>query len=212
VSEPRVPFRRLLALARPHLAGLLGATALMVVASGIGLAVPMVAGRVVDTALTESTKADLYRIVGGLLALFAALGVVGYFESYLLGATGARLLRDLRARLFGRLVGLTPGFYDQRRVGELLSRLGSDLTVVQGALAEQIPGGVQALLRFIGTLVILLVLQPRLTLVALAVVPPVVLIAIFSARAMPATQTQATDPRRIYYSASTCALRGESRL
>jgi len=178
VNERRVPFRRLLGLARPHLVGLLCATALMLVASGIGLAVPIVAGRVVDTALTESTKADLYRIVGGLLALFAALGVVGYFENYLLGAAGARLLRDLRARLFGRLVGLTPGFYDQRRVGELLSRLGSDLTVVQGALAEQIPGGVQALLRFLGTLGILLVLQPRLTFVALVVVPPVVLIAL----------------------------------
>jgi subfamily B ATP-binding cassette protein MsbA len=205
VSEPRVPFRRLIALARPHLVGLLGATALMLVASGIGLAVPMVAGRVVDTALTESTKADLYRIVGGLLALFTALGIVGYFETYLLGAAGARLLRDLRARLFGRLVGLTPGFYDQRRVGELLSRLGSDLTVVQGALSEQIPGGVQALLRFIGTLVILLVLQPRLTLVALVVVPPVVLTAIYFGQRLEKNATAARDA-----TAETSALAEES--
>ncbi len=177
--DVRVPFRRLFHLARPHLAGLIGATALLLVASAVGLVVPRVAGEVVDTSLASGSREALYRTVLALLGLFAVLGCVGYFEHYLLGATGARLLRDLRRQLFERLIHLTPGFYDTRRVGELLSRLGSDLTVVQGALTEQIPGGIQALMRFLGTLVILLVLQPRLTLVALVVVPPVVLVALF---------------------------------
>ncbi|MEZ6014831.1 MAG: ABC transporter ATP-binding protein [Planctomycetota bacterium] len=184
---------------------MLGATALLLIASGIGLAVPLVAGRVVDTALSEATTTDLYRIVGGLMGLFAALGVVGYFENYLLGAAGARLLRDLRGALFTKLVGLTPTFYDQRRVGELLSRLGSDLTVVQGALAEQIPGGVQATLRFIGTLGVLLFLQPRLTLVALVVVPPVVLVAMYFGQRLERNAKDARDA-----TAETSALAEES--
>ncbi len=174
-----VPFRRLFGLAREHLWPLVGATTLMLVASGIGLLIPMLAGNVVDTALTEATTSDLRSVVVGLLGLFAALGLVGFFETYLLRATGARLLRDLRRRLFDRLVGLTPGFYDQRRVGELLSRLGSDLTVVQGSLTLQIPSGLQATMRFGGTLIILFLLQTRLTLVALIVVPPVVLVAVY---------------------------------
>lgn len=173
----RVPFRRLYGLARPYMGPLVGATVLLVLMSAVGLVVPKLAGDVVDTALMEASGADLRRIVLGLIGLFAVLGVVGYVEYVLLGSAGVKLLRDLRRRLFDHFVGLSPGFYDERRVGELLSRLGADLAVVQQAITEQIPTGLQAALRFVGTLVVLLVLQPRLTLLALVVVPPVVIVA-----------------------------------
>ena len=182
-GEPApVPFRRLFGLARPHLAPMLGATALLLVASGIGLAIPAFAGRVVDTALERADLGLLRRTVFGLIGLFAMLGVVGALQSWWMGLAGARLLRDLRSKLFGRLVTLDATFFGARRVGELLSRLGSDMTVVQGALTTQIPGGLQAAARFIGTLAILLVMQPRLTLVALVVVPPVVVVSAFFGR------------------------------
>lgn len=178
-DSPPVSFGRLLGLARPHLRRLLAATALMLLASSIGLAIPKLAGDVVDSALEKATTTELRQVVGGLIILFAALGLVGFGESYLLGSAGARLLRGLRAQLFDKLVGLSPGFYDQRRVGELLSRLVSDLGVVKSALTSQIPGGLQAAARLLGTGVILFVLQPKLTFVALLVVPPVVIIAMF---------------------------------
>ncbi|REJ86181.1 MAG: ABC transporter ATP-binding protein [Acidobacteria bacterium] len=175
--DASVSFRRLLALARPYLTPLLLATLLMLVGSAVGLAVPMVAGEVVDTALERASSVRLRRVVASLIGLFAVLGVIGFVETYLLIATGARLLRDLRERLYRHLVHLAPAFWDRRRVGELISRLGSDLVIVQGSLTDQIPQGLQATLRFVGTLVILLVLQTRLTLVALIVVPPVVVLA-----------------------------------
>ncbi|MEO0651621.1 MAG: hypothetical protein AAFZ65_13175, partial [Planctomycetota bacterium] len=59
-EAPPVPFRRIFGLARPHLAPLLSATALLLVASGIGLAIPAFAGRIVDTAL-ERADAGLLR-------------------------------------------------------------------------------------------------------------------------------------------------------
>ncbi|MFT7074585.1 MAG: ABC-type multidrug transport system fused ATPase/permease subunit [Planctomycetota bacterium] len=173
-----VSFGRLYGLARPHLALILTATGLMLVMSLIGLAVPKLAGDVVDTALESATRTELRSVVAFLIGLFALMGFLGFVEFYLLGLAGARLLRDLRQSLFDRLVGLSPAFFDQRRVGELLSRLGSDLTVVQASITEQIPSGIQALLRFAGTLIVLFVLQTRLTLVALLVVPPVVIIAL----------------------------------
>ena len=181
-SSSPVPFGRLYALARPYLIPLIAATVLLLVGTGIGLAAPFLAGRVVDTALESNSGQRLGQLVVRLIGLFAVLGVLGYFQIYLLGATGARLLRDLRRRLFGHLVGLSVDFYDRRRVGELLSRVGSDLTVVQMALTEQIPSGLQALVRLVGVLVIVLVLQTRLALVALLVVPPVVLFALIFGR------------------------------
>lgn len=154
----------------------------MLVGGAIGLATPQVAGRVVDAALVESDADRLNRIVLGLVALFAAMGVASFFEHWLIRRTGARLLKDLRTRLFDHLLTLSPGFYNERPTGELLSRLGSDLTQVQGALTRQIPSGIESLLRFVGTLVILLVMQTKLTLVSLVVVPPVVLVAVYYGR------------------------------
>ncbi|MEO0652994.1 MAG: ABC transporter ATP-binding protein, partial [Planctomycetota bacterium] len=168
-------------------------TALLLVASGIGLAIPAFAGRIVDTALERADAGLLRGTVTGLIGLFALLGAVGALESWLMGLAGARLLRDLRARLFERLVTLDAAFFDTRRVGELLSRLGSDLTVVQGAITSQIPGGLQAAARFGGTLVILAWLQPRLTAVALLVVPPVVLVALFFGRRLERVSKQSRD-------------------
>lgn len=175
-----VPFRRLYEISRPHLPLILTATLLLLIMSLAGLVVPKLAGDVLDTALERSTRGELRTVVKGMIALFAVIGLIGFAHAYLLGIAGARLLRDLRAQLFAHLAHLSPAFYDKRRVGELLSRLGSDLTAVESSITQSIPYGIQALMRFAGTLVVLFVLQTKLTLVALLVVPPVVLVALFA--------------------------------
>ncbi len=192
-APPPVRFSRLWALARPYLPRLLLATGLMLVASGIGLAAPTVAGMVVDAALAHGDPETLNRTALALIGLFAGMGILSFAVHYLLEATGARILRDLRDRLFTHLVGLTPEFYETRRIGELLSRLGSDLTVVEHAITSQIPSGIQAALRFVGTLVLLLLLHTRLTLVALALIPPVILLAVFYGRRIERFATRVQD-------------------
>ncbi len=181
-SSARVPFRRLVGLARPYARPLGAGTVLLLVGTGVFVLVPKQVGDLVDTAIQANLQERLREIVVSLIGLFAVLGVVTYFQTWFLGTAGARLLRDLRGRLFHHLVGLSVDFYDRRRVGELLSRMASDLTVVQNALTEQIPSGLQAAMRFLAVLVILLILHTRLTVVALLVVPPVVLFAIFYGR------------------------------
>ena len=181
-SSARVPFRRLVGLARPYARPLAAGTVLLLAGTGVFVLVPKQVGDLVDTAIQADLQERLREIVVSLIGLFAVLGVVTYFQTWFLGTAGARLLRDLRGRLFHHLVGLSVDFYDRRRVGELLSRMASDLTVVQNALTEQIPSGLQAAVRFLAVLVILLFLHTRLTMVALLVVPPVVLFAIFYGR------------------------------
>ena len=181
-SSARVPFRRLVGLARPYARPLGAGTVLLLAGTGVFVLVPKQVGDLVDTAIQADLQERLGQIVATLIGLCAILGVVTYFQTRFLGSAGARLLRDLRGRLFHHLVGLSVDFYDRRRVGELLSRMASDLTVVQTALTEQIPSGLQAAVRFLAVLVILLILHTRLTVVALLVVPPVVLFAIFYGR------------------------------
>ncbi len=178
---------------RPYLRPLILATILMLAGGAIGVFAPWVAGNVVDAALLDQSLERLNRVVLVLVALFAALGVVTFFEVSVLRGIGARLLRDLRRRLFSKLVTFAPDFYESRRIGELLSRIGSDLEVVQGTLTEQIPSGIQAVLRFTGVLIILFVLHPRLTLVALAVVPPVVIVALAFGKRLEKIATREQD-------------------
>lgn len=180
-------------MARPYLRPLLAGTVLLLAGTGVFLVVPMRAGQFVDTALDSGSEQSLSELVGLLIGLFAVLGVLGYFQAWLLGSAGARLLRDLRGRLFGHLVGLSIDFFDRRRVGELLSRMNSDLTVVQTALTEQIPSGLQAVARFVGVLAILLVLHTRLTAVALLVVPPVVVFAVVIGRRLERVAVEERD-------------------
>ncbi len=188
-----VAFRRLLGLAMPYAGSLAAGTLLLLAGTGIFLLVPMQAGGLVDTAIDADLEGSLVRLVASLVGLFAVMGVLVYLQTWFLGSAGARLLRDLRRRLFGHLVGLSVDFFDRRRVGELLSRMASDLTVVQHALTEQIPTGFQAVARFVGALGILLWLQTRLTVVALLVVPPVVLFAIFYGRRLERVARQERD-------------------
>ena len=190
---PPADVKRILGLARPYTGSLIAATSLMLIGTAIGLVTPRVAGGVVDEALVDGNLERLNRIVTALIALFAALGVTSYVEHYVLRTTGARMLVDLRHRLFDHLALLSPDFYENRPVGELLSRMGTDLSQVQGSLTNRIPSGISAVLRFLGTLIILLILQTKLTLVALIVVPPVVLLAVYFGRKLERLSQQERD-------------------
>jgi subfamily B ATP-binding cassette protein MsbA len=190
---PPADVKRILGLARPYVGSLIAATSLMLIGTAIGLVTPRVAGGVVDAALVDGNLDRLNRIVAALIALFAALGVTNYVEHYVLRTTGARMLLDLRHRLFDHLAVLSPDFYENRPVGELLSRMGTDLGQVQASLTNRIPSGISAVLRFVGTLIILLVLQTKLTLVALIVVPPVVLLAVYFGRKLERLSQQERD-------------------
>jgi len=171
------PIGRLLTLVRPHLRPLLLSTGLLMAHSGLTLAVPRLAGWAVDDAL-RGQSSNLDRASLALLAVFAVRAGVVFWQSYLLAATGARMLRSLRDQLFGHLIALPPGFFDGRRVGELMSRLGADLGQVQWALTNTIPGGVRASLTLVGTMVIIFLLHPALSAVALAALAPIPLLAL----------------------------------
>jgi subfamily B ATP-binding cassette protein MsbA len=192
-APPTVGFRKLWGLVRPYIGFLLLDGLLILVGTSVGLVAPRVAGMVVDAAVLHGSTARLNQVALLLVGLFAGLGLVSFAQHYLLEAAGARLLFSLRSRLFAHLVGLTPDFYETRRVGELLSRLGADLTVVEQALTGQIPGGLRAALSFVGTLAVLLVLHTKLTLVALVVVPPVILVAVWYGGRLQTLATRVQD-------------------
>ncbi len=186
------PVRRLLALVHPHLRPLVLSSGLLLVHSGLTLAVPRLAGWAVDDAIAGQS-AGLDRAAIALLALFTVRAGFVYWQNYLLSATGARMLRTLRAALFGHLTALAPGFFDGRRVGELMSRLNSDMGQVQWTLTQTIPTGVRASITLLGTMVIILFLHAGLTLAALAALAPIPIVALVVGRRVQRLATSNQD-------------------
>jgi subfamily B ATP-binding cassette protein MsbA len=156
---------------------------LALVASGLlALAFPMAVRYLLDAAFVERDRAMLDRIAIGLVVIFTVQSALNYFQAYLLSAVGERSVAGLRKELFARLLEMPPGFFAERRTGELTSRLTADVGLLQGVLSHQISEFARQILSLVGGVVLLTWLQPRLTLTALAVAPLVVGSAIFFGR------------------------------
>ena len=181
---PRIrPYRGPLALA---LVTLLGSGA-------ITLAFPKLGGKLLDAAFQAHDRALLDRIALGLFLLFVVQAALNYAQTYLLTATGERAVAGLRRELFGKLLELPPGFFADRRTGELTSRLTADIGMLQGAMSTQVAELARQSLQLVGSLVLLTISQPRLTLTALAVAPVVIATAVFFGRRLRRMTTGLSD-------------------
>jgi subfamily B ATP-binding cassette protein MsbA len=154
----------------------------LTVSALLGLAFPMVVRFLLDAAFVRHDREVLDRIAIGLVVLFSVQAVLNYVQTYMLSAIGERVVAGLRTELFSKLLDMSPGFFADRRTGELTSRLTTDISLLQGVLSHQIAEFSRQILALIGGIVLLTLMQPRLTLTALGVVPLVIGSALFFGR------------------------------
>jgi ATP-binding cassette, subfamily B, bacterial len=152
-----------------------GRTALSVVslltATATALAPPYLAKYALDDALQGHDRGRLYLVVGIFVAAGLANWGMTYVETYLTGWVGERILADLRVRLFGHLQQLSLGFFERNRAGVLISRLTNDVEAIDQLVTDGVTTLVQSTLTLAGTAVLLFVLDWRLALATLAVIP-----------------------------------------
>lgn len=178
---------------RPFRGPLAVATLALVASAALGLVFPQVVRHLLDAAFIEGDRSQLDGIALGLLGVFAVQAVLNYVQTYHLTAVGERAVASLRSDLFGRLLEFPPGFFADRRTGELTSRLTSDIAVLQGVLSHQIAEFARQLLSLAGGVVLLTLMQPRLTLTALAVTPVVIGSAVLFGRRLRRISTGVQD-------------------
>jgi subfamily B ATP-binding cassette protein MsbA len=171
--SPR-PLTRLLPRVKPHIGALTIAGICLAASAGIGLVFPLVVGHLLDAAFVRANAWQLDRIAGGLLILFAIQALLNFVQVYFLSATGERVVAALRKELFAHLVKLSPGFYADRRSGELTSRLSTDTALLQAVLSHQLSELARQSLYLVGGIIMMTRTHPRLTATTLAVVPIVV--------------------------------------
>ncbi|HXF25491.1 MAG TPA: ABC transporter transmembrane domain-containing protein [Gemmatimonadaceae bacterium] len=165
---------RLFPRVKPYIGQLSVALVCLLAASAAGLAFPAIVAVLLDTAFQHGNATFLNEIAVGLLLLFAVQASLNMVQVYLLTSTAERVIAKLRTDLFAHMVHLSPGFFTDRRTGELTSRLSSDTSVLQTVLSTNLSEFTRQSIFLIGALVMLTVKQPALTGTTLAVVPLVV--------------------------------------
>ena len=185
--------RRLGPRVGPYTTPLVLAGVSMLCSVGIGLAFPLVVRELLDAAFLAEDSAVLNRIAIGLLLLFAVLAVINFSQSYLTASVSEKVVADLRRDIFGALVYQPPGFFANRRVGELSSRLASDSGLIQGVLRFGVPEIIRQVTFLIGALVLVTITNPRLTLVTLTAIPFAALVGWFFGRRVRRLSTNIQD-------------------
>ena len=192
VSSPR-PLGRLLPRIRPFAARLVIALGCLLASAGIALAFPQIVRYLLDAAFVSADGELLNSIAIWLLILFAIQALLNFVQVYLLTATAEMVIAQLRQELFAHLIHLSPGFFTERRTGELTSRLSADTTVLQTVLSYNLSEFARQTLFLIGGIVLLTLTHPLLTATTLAVVPLVVGAAFLFGRALRRASTGVQD-------------------
>jgi ABC-type multidrug transport system fused ATPase/permease subunit len=164
----------------------------LLAATATALAPPYLAKYALDYAIEGQVDRKLVLIVVAFLLAGLANWGMSYVQTYLTGWVGERILADLRIKLFHHLQRLSLGFYERNRAGVIISRLTNDVEALDQLVTDGVTTLVQSTLTLVGTAILLFVLDWRLALATLAVIPLMsvgtILFRVYSTRAYAAVR------------------------
>ena len=166
--------RMLLPYMAPYRWQLVGAAIALMVAAGTVLAMGTGLRFLIDKGFAVGDPVLLDQAVIVLSGVVLLLALASYARFFLISWVGERVVADLRSAVFNHVVGLSATFFESRRTGELISRIGTDTTLVQTVVGSSVSIALRNTLMFAGGLVMLLVTSPKLAGLVLLVIPLVV--------------------------------------
>lgn len=176
LAESPVSWERVVRLFRPHLGALSVVILAVVAASLVGLAQPFLLRAVIDDALPHGDLTLLAWAVGGMIAIAIATGVLGVVQTWLATAMGQRVMSRLRSDVFAHLQRQSMAFFKRTRGGEIQSRLINDIAGLQSVITTTATSVASNVTTAVGTAAAMVLLDWRLSLLSLIVLPPAVLL------------------------------------
>jgi len=186
-------FKRFLPVVRPYLPRLILAGLLVSAVALINLSLVRLAGILWDLITVQRDADKMTQSIGLFLGLVLLQGMCSMGHSYLSAWVSQHVVADFRKHLFSHLQTLTVSFFARRRTGELLSRLMNDVTVIQSIVTETPIDGVKQLVTFVGGITFLLMMNWRLCLLILILLPALVLVAKVFGRKLKSLSTSIQD-------------------
>ncbi len=172
-AKSLAPLRELWPFIRPYRAMMAAALSALLVATVAMLALPVALRRVIDV-LAAKDAGTTNRIFILFLAAAVVLAVFGALRFYLVTWLGERVIADLRAAVYRNVIRMDPLFYETTRVGEILSRLTTDTTLVQAISGVNLSIILRSTLSLVGALVLLALTSAKLMGAILVLLPVVV--------------------------------------
>lgn len=165
---------RLLSYLRPYRGKMVVASVAVLVSMAMGLTFPILMGRLfesVNHSNKDTSALNYYALLLG--AVFLTQAMFSLLDSYLLAVVGEHVVYDLRTELYRHLQSLSLDFFAGRNVGELISRINSDLGQVRYLLTTTLTSSMSQCFTFVGAIIIVVIISPRMTGFTVAVMPVV---------------------------------------
>ncbi|MCW4458549.1 ABC transporter ATP-binding protein [Microbacterium sp. MPKO10] len=156
---PRATFRQLLPYLFEHKGPLAAALVLGVLGAAASLAQPLLVSQVIQ--LVERAQ-PLGWLVGALVVLVIVSALISGYQHYLLQRMGEGVVLSSRRRLIARMLHLPIAQFDARRTGDLVSRVGSDTTLLRAVLTQGLVEAIGGSITFLGALIAMLIIDPVL--------------------------------------------------
>jgi subfamily B ATP-binding cassette protein MsbA len=176
MGEGTATYGRTLAYVRPYWPHLALAALALLLMSLLGLAMPWALSILVDSVVVTQSLSQLNRIVLILAGIFVLRSAFSFVYTYVTAWVGERVVANLRREIYGHLLSLSLGFFATQRVGEIVSRVGSDVLVIQHAVTGNLVILVQYVVTVVGVIIVVGLMSWRLTLLMLVAVPGIVLL------------------------------------
>lgn len=162
---------RIYHLVHPYRRRLVLAMLCMVMVAGFSAGQAYMVKPLLDKIFVQQDRTLLNLLPLALIMLFVAKGVVYYCYRYLLDTTGQSVIRDLRKSIFNHIHALPISFFHRTATGELISRVISDVTLLQGAVSKALVGILKDLVQVVALLGVAFYLDWKMALITLVLLP-----------------------------------------
>jgi ATP-binding cassette subfamily B protein len=156
---PRASLSDLLPYLADHKKALVIALVLSIFTSLLSLGQPLLMGQVISA--VEQGK-EFTNLAIGIVVLLVSAALINGFQFYLLYRTGEGVVLGTRKKLVSRLLRLPIKEYDRRRIGDLVSRVGADSTLLKSVLTQGLVDAVGGMLQFLGAIILMAFIDPIL--------------------------------------------------
>jgi ATP-binding cassette subfamily B protein len=163
--------RRILAYARPYKRLITLTFVLVLVAAGLGLVPPLLIRRLIDTAIPHGDKTQLALLVLGMFLMPVFAGLAQVAQNWGNTVIGNRMMVDVRKQLFAHMLRMPLRFYTTTRAGDIMTRLTNDVNGIQQVVTTSFTNVMSNAVTVASTLVIMFLLDWRLTLLSIVVLP-----------------------------------------
>ncbi|HEX5776494.1 MAG TPA: ABC transporter transmembrane domain-containing protein [Caulobacteraceae bacterium] len=165
------PLAQLLPFVRAHWRDATAAGLFLLLAAGATLGMTAAARYVVDHGFTAGAAAALNRSFIALGAVSLVLAMASALRFYFITRLGERIVADLRQALYANIMRLDPAYFAKVRTGEVLSRMTTDVTIIESMVGSSASVALRNLLSLIGATVLLAIVSPRLTFFVMVLAP-----------------------------------------